>query len=167
MSRQVDWGAGVKILVPVEDQQFGDLIIDFINKSLWAPETFFRLMHVRNPTHLDQSAQIAYTEMLDKVASSESDKARSLVSSFAQKIKSVHPKVEVLEDVVVGFPKDEIVKCAETWPAELVIMGSHGRNAIQRLFLGSVSLSVLGTGVCPVLIIPPPHLKGAAKTEKP
>lgn len=146
----------MKILVPIEDQQFGDLIIGFINKSLWAPETIFRLMHVRNPTHLDQSTQIAYTEMLDKVAATESDKAKALVSGFAQKIKSVHPKVEVLEDVVVGFPKEEIVKCSETWPADLIVMGSHGRNAIQRLFLGSCSLSVLGTGVCPVLIVPPP-----------
>lgn len=156
--RDHPWGSGLRILVPIEDQQFGDLIVAFLKKSFWAPETIFLLMHVRNPTHLDQfkETEIAYTQMLDKAAADENERATALVGGFASQIKAAHPHVQVLKDVVAGFPKDEIVKCAENWPADLIVMGSHGRNAIQRLFLGSCSLSVLGTGSCPVLIVPPP-----------
>jgi nucleotide-binding universal stress UspA family protein len=42
-----------------------------------------------------------------------------------------------------GDPADEILNLAAQQQPDVVIMGSHGRGAIERLFLGSVSDAIL------------------------
>jgi len=61
-------------------------------------------------------------------------------------------------DVVVteGSPAKEIVRQAEHLPADLLVMGTHGRGGFERLFLGSVTEKVLRSTDVPVLTVPPP-----------
>jgi nucleotide-binding universal stress UspA family protein len=56
-----------------------------------------------------------------------------------------------VEAVVV----DEIVQRAAQLPADLIVIGTHGRSGFDRLFLGSVTERVLAKAPCPVLTIPP------------
>jgi nucleotide-binding universal stress UspA family protein len=73
---------------------------------------------------------------------------------------------EVSVDVVVSddvsVPR-EILRLAEATPADLLVMGSHGRTGFDRLMLGSVTEKVLRKAPCPVLVLPhhaadaPPH----------
>ena len=48
-----------------------------------------------------------------------------------------------------------IVDRAASLPADLLVLGTHGRSGFERLFLGSVAEKVLRTASCPVLTIPP------------
>jgi nucleotide-binding universal stress UspA family protein len=61
--------------------------------------------------------------------------------------------VDVFVDV--GSPAAAILDRAASLPADLVVMGTHGRGGFQRLVLGSVTERVLRTAVCPVLTVPP------------
>jgi len=54
-----------------------------------------------------------------------------------------------------GIPADCILQCARVLPADLVVIGTHGRGAIERLVLGSVAERVLRHAPCPVLTVPP------------
>ncbi|MBK8252965.1 MAG: universal stress protein [Polyangiaceae bacterium] len=45
-----------------------------------------------------------------------------------------------------------IVRCAEKFAADLVVVGSHGRTGISRILLGSVAEKVVRTAHCPVLV---------------
>lgn len=47
----------------------------------------------------------------------------------------------------------EIAHAATEMNADLIVMGSHGRTGLKKLFLGSVAQSVLGEGNVPVLIV--------------
>ena len=47
----------------------------------------------------------------------------------------------------------EIIREAETSKADLIVIGSHGRTGLTRLFLGSVAQSVLGEAHIPVLVV--------------
>jgi nucleotide-binding universal stress UspA family protein len=58
--------------------------------------------------------------------------------------------------VVEGTPAKEIVRQAETLPADLLVMGTHGRGGFERLFLGSVTEKVLRSTHVPVFTVPPP-----------
>ncbi len=49
-------------------------------------------------------------------------------------------------------------------PADLIVMGTHGRGGFERLLLGSVAEKVLRKANCPVLTVPPPP---AAKSKLP
>jgi nucleotide-binding universal stress UspA family protein len=48
-----------------------------------------------------------------------------------------------------------IVETAERWPADLIVMGTHGRSGLERLVVGSVAEKVLRKTPCPVLTVHP------------
>jgi nucleotide-binding universal stress UspA family protein len=54
-----------------------------------------------------------------------------------------------------GRPHALIAHRAQAQPADLLVMGSHGRSGFNRLLLGSVTEKVLRTVSCPVLTVPP------------
>lgn len=68
----------------------------------------------------------------------------------------LHPTVLAQE----GRAHEVIVSRALAQPADLLVMGTHGRSGVNRLLLGSVAEKVLRTAPCPVLTVPP------AATEK-
>jgi nucleotide-binding universal stress UspA family protein len=57
-------------------------------------------------------------------------------------------------------PARGLVEHAEAQQANLIVMGTHGRGPIQRIFLGSVAAAVTRRANCPVLMIPPKLLRG-------
>ena len=54
-----------------------------------------------------------------------------------------------------GDPVDTIVDQAVSIPADLIVMGTHGRSGFNRLLFGSVTEQVLHRSPCPVLTVPP------------
>ena len=54
-----------------------------------------------------------------------------------------------------GDPGDMIVEAAEAEHADIVLVGSHGRGAVGRFFIGSVSEHVVRHAPCPVLVVRP------------
>jgi nucleotide-binding universal stress UspA family protein len=63
--------------------------------------------------------------------------------------------VEVSFLVWTGDPGDMIVEAAEAERVDMVLVGSHGRGAVGRFFLGSVSEHVVRHAPCPVLVVRP------------
>jgi nucleotide-binding universal stress UspA family protein len=57
--------------------------------------------------------------------------------------------------VVEGNAVREILRQAEQMPADLLVMGTHGRSGFEALFLGSVAEKVLRSTHMPVLTVPP------------
>ena len=55
---------------------------------------------------------------------------------------------------ILAMVVDEILKQAAELPADLIVMGTHGRTGFDRLVLGSVAERVLVKAKCPVLTIP-------------
>lgn len=55
--------------------------------------------------------------------------------------------------ILHGHIGEAIVKYARDNRVDLIIMGSHGRSAVGRLLLGSVSNYVVKHAKCPVMII--------------
>lgn len=54
----------------------------------------------------------------------------------------------------IGFAADEIALTAENLKCDLIIMGTQGATGLTKLFLGSVTYSVIKKTVVPVLAIP-------------
>ena len=64
-------------------------------------------------------------------------------------------RVESIE-VCEGFPADEILKKADEFSCEAIVMGTHGKGLISHAFLGSTAKRVLRRTRKPVFIIPLP-----------
>jgi len=54
-----------------------------------------------------------------------------------------------------GRPHEVITARARALPADLIVMGTHGRGGFNRVLLGSVTEKVLRSVSCPVLTVPP------------
>jgi len=62
------------------------------------------------------------------------------------------------EHVALGDPAGEIVALAGELGADLVVIGSHGRDAMARLLTGSVAQKVVRDAPCPVLVVKELHV---------
>lgn len=59
----------------------------------------------------------------------------------------------VVTDSENGF-SETILQLAHQLPADLIVMGTHGRRGLQKLSLGSVTGKVIHRSVVPLLIVP-------------
>ncbi|MBS2010936.1 MAG: universal stress protein [Cyanobacteria bacterium SZAS TMP-1] len=56
-------------------------------------------------------------------------------------------------DVRLGDIAEGLMVVAEEFLADLIVVGSHGRSGIARIFLGSVSEALVTHAPCPVMVI--------------
>ncbi|MGZ3496331.1 MAG: universal stress protein [Vulcanimicrobiaceae bacterium] len=64
-----------------------------------------------------------------------------------------------------GPPSDAIALFAGDCGADLIIMGSHGRTGVKRLFIGSVAEGVIRIAPVPVLVVREPLAKPPSEIE--
>ncbi|HYL80686.1 MAG TPA: universal stress protein [Candidatus Acidoferrum sp.] len=55
--------------------------------------------------------------------------------------------------IVTGVPFEEILGVAKKLPADLIIMGTHGRTGVVHALLGSVAERIVRRAPCPVLTV--------------
>lgn len=63
--------------------------------------------------------------------------------------------VELVTAVVEGSPDDRIVEYAATNDVDLIVLGTHGQQGIDRRLLGSVTERVVRNAAAPVLTVKP------------
>jgi nucleotide-binding universal stress UspA family protein len=59
------------------------------------------------------------------------------------RVQKIFPDGNVRAHVMMGTPAWVLIDVANKWNADLVVVGSQGRSALKRLFLGSVSKRVV------------------------
>jgi nucleotide-binding universal stress UspA family protein len=69
--------------------------------------------------------------------------------------ESVRARVGVHELVGSGKPYVEILNVAAARHVDLIVLGVHGRNALDRLLFGSTASHVVRLATCPVLTVRP------------
>lgn len=77
---------------------------------------------------------------------------------LAEFLSAEVPAAPVTPRVRTGDPAHEIVAEAREWGADLIVMGTHGRRGLGRMFLGSVAETVVRHAPCAALVIPPLRL---------
>jgi nucleotide-binding universal stress UspA family protein len=63
--------------------------------------------------------------------------------------------VRVEHHLCEGPPANEILRVAQDFDCDLIVMGTHGRSGLGRLMLGSVAEEVLRKAPCTVLLVKP------------
>jgi nucleotide-binding universal stress UspA family protein len=75
--------------------------------------------------------------------------AAAETSRVALGVRAAGAKVRVVE----GDPRDEILRGADEWDADLVVLGSRGLGRVRDLLLGTVSIAVARHCLRPVLVV--------------
>jgi nucleotide-binding universal stress UspA family protein len=78
------------------------------------------------------------------------DDAEKLIAALG---RSVDLPAGALSFLRVGHAAEVIGNVVADWPADLIVIGSHAREGMGRILLGSVAEAVLRHASCPVLVV--------------
>jgi nucleotide-binding universal stress UspA family protein len=99
------------------------------------------------PAHVPAAVQRAWTQ-----ATHALEDAHTLAQQARARLLTSCPAWDVGAEACADSPAWAIIKKAETWQPDLIVVGSHGRSALGRFVLGSVSQKVLTEAPCLVRI---------------
>lgn len=82
------------------------------------------------------------------------DSAASALTRIDERITAEERgRIEVRKMVLQGDPHDAILAYAAEHAIELIVLGTHGRGAVERFILGSVAERIVRHAKCPVLTV--------------
>ena len=82
-------------------------------------------------------------------------KAEELVNRTADRLRAAGFVTSVA--MPDADARHAIVEAAVEWPADIIVLGSHGRRRLDRFLLGSVAESVMRHAPCSVEIVRERH----------
>lgn len=132
-----------RILAAVDLSENSRQALDFARSLL----TSAAVPEIRALLVIDESLLLLPVEqrLLDRVAAEE-------LAEFLD--QSAEAGAEIEATVRRGYPAAEILAEAGAWKAELIAVGTHGRQGMERLLLGSVAEGVMRSAACHVLAVP-------------
>lgn len=78
--------------------------------------------------------------------------AQAMAAKAGERIQSGFPDWHVRAEAQTGKPSSQLLARANDWEPDLIVVGSHGRSAVGRLILGSVSHKIVTEARCSVRI---------------
>ena len=112
-----------------------------------------RLIHVVDELSFALSASEGLTFSGDMLTLLREAGANVLAQGAAT-VKAAGLEVDtVLKDSFAGRVCDLVVAEAARWPAELIVLGTHGRRGVGRLFMGSDAENIVRSAKTPVLLL--------------
>ena len=149
----------MKILLAVDGSPCSDKAIEEIAHRPWPAASEVKVLTAYElplpPTPEAWAMPPNYLEELDRAAS---DQARSVVERAVARLKTgMGLEANVKGEAVPGPPRVVILDVAETWDADLIVVGSHGYRGWERFLLGSVSQSVVAHAKCSVEVVRCPN----------
>lgn len=143
----------MRILMASDFGLFGKAQIELLRRLNCGVDTKVKVLHVIEPLCWElQSGYPSYMQLSDNIINECRDAALKLVHDVAANLKRQTAIENIEAEVREGSISNEIVDAAESFAADLVVVGSHGKSGIARLLLGSTSQSVSTNAKCSVLI---------------
>jgi len=147
----------MKILIATDGSEFSkraaERVFDFVRSDEKVCVRIVSIYEAQIPMATEAFALSAESyRLLDE---SSHQLAFSAAESVAKIIRTRIPadSLVVTTSVDMGRPAELILREAESWRADLIVVGSHGRGFWGRLALGSVSDAVLHNAPCSVLVV--------------
>lgn len=136
------------IIVALDDSELSQRVIQTIQELDLQPETKVILSHVISPpeSNLELVADQPHTY-------SEALPYRHIEKQL-QSYQANLPYESELE-IVSGDPAEEIIRLANIYKADLIVIGSRGLTGVKRILQGSVSSQVVEEAPCSVLVVKP------------
>ena len=145
----------MKILLAVDGSSFSDAVVDEVAHRPWPPQSEVKVITAAEaPVMVGMEPWAMPAEYFERLEQSVRDAATAVLDNAVLKLKTTEDKtLKISSEVIQGPPRQVIVEEAESWGADLIVMGSRGLGTWNRLLLGSVSSSVVHHAKCSVEIV--------------
>ncbi|CAN5250210.1 universal stress protein [soil metagenome] len=136
-----------KILIAVDDGPTAEKVA--LNGFLLGQQlnAEIALLSVIDTTFLVTDGGVTPNEMTEIIKTGASRNQQLL-------IEKVFKDYKVWNFIEAGKAHEIILKVADEWEADLIVLGTHGRTGLAHLIMGSVAEHVIRHAKIPVLIVP-------------
>jgi nucleotide-binding universal stress UspA family protein len=138
-----------RVLVPVDGSQQAEQACELVFEEF--PDATLVLLHVINPAEASYGAGASMPSFSEEWYKAEKERAELSFAEIEQ--QAVEHGVDVEQAVEVGKPAQVIVDYAEEADIDHIVMGSHGREGVSRILLGSVAETVMRRSPVPVTVV--------------
>jgi nucleotide-binding universal stress UspA family protein len=139
------------ILVPIDFSEHSAAALGLATELAKSTDAALHLVHVDDfIAYTLPNGAVIYDAMT--LAGLREDMRQRLLGLQAGVQKAGIARVQTT--VLEGQPDVEIVRHAGQLPADLIIIGTHGRRGFSHLMLGSVAERVARKACCPVIAVP-------------
>jgi len=145
----------MKILLAVDGSDYSDAAIEAITKRPWPSGSELKvIMAVETPVLIGMEPWMSSPEYFEQIETAVRDAAKTVIENALLKLNELEDKaLKISSEIILAPPRQAIVDEAERWHADLIVMGSRGLGAWNRLLLGSVSSAVVHHAKCSVEIV--------------
>lgn len=145
----------MKILLPVDGSKYSDAAVEEVLKRPWPPQSEVKIITaVETPMLVSIGVESWPADYFDELQKSAREIARNVIDKTLRKFTEASDKtLKISHEMIGGSARQVIVDEAESWGADLIVMGSRGLGAWNRLLLGSVSNAVVHHAKCSVEIV--------------
>ncbi|MDZ4808240.1 MAG: universal stress protein [Bacteroidota bacterium] len=144
----------MKILLATDGSAHSKAMVKKFAGRTFAPNTKVRIISAYERSYINYTSPMGvlneYYVEADKQLLKSAEAANENAASVLRKI---NPKLSVSTAITEGSPKSVILKEAEKFGANLIVVGSHGHGAVAGFLLGSVSQAVALNAKCSVEIV--------------
>lgn len=142
-----------RILVPVDGSPPSARALQEALRVAQLTGARLRLVHVIDELPFALSADTFSPYAGDLLALLREGGAKVLIDA-RQEVQAAGIDVDtVLRDSFQGRVCDLVVDEAKSWPADLIVIGTHGRRGVRRAVLGSDAEQILRLAPVPVLLV--------------
>lgn len=143
------------VLAPVDFSATSKVAFEYATDMARRCDASLHLLHVVTDADVSPGTEAFW-------GFSEDDVQQKWVTEAEGQLAVLRPPDEerplhVVRAVEIGTPSVGIVRYARTHDIDLIVMGTHGRGAVQQLLLGSVAEQVVRRAPCPVLTVRDPN----------
>lgn len=85
-----------------------------------------------------------------EIVESLENESKQFLETTARYLGEPDLKFEVLE----GLAEEEILRFAEEWKADLIVLGTHSHSLLENVLLGNVATSIVKHSKIPLLVVP-------------
>jgi len=139
------------VLVPVDNEEHAKRGCDLATELF--PGGEFLLLHVIDPTSAGYSPEPGLPGVAEDWYERAEAEAEQLLEGLCTHIEQRDDDATVEYSIAVGQPAQTLVERIEQGDVDHVVMGSHGRDGISRLLLGSVAETVVRNSPAPVTVV--------------
>lgn len=145
----------MKILLAVDGSAYSDAAIEEVLRRPWPAQSEVKVITAfETPLMVGIEPWAATPTYFDQLEKAVREAAEAVTGDALEKLKAIKDTtLEISGGTIQGPPRQVIVEEAERWGADLIIMGSRGLGAWNRLLLGSVSSAVVHHAKCSVEIV--------------
>lgn len=146
----------MKILLATDGSAYSKAAVEEVARRPFPPNTKVRIVSSYESTPLITTAMTPMgvsQEYYAKVDHYALKAAENTTENAAKILRKKNPTLTITTIVIEGSPKSVILNEAETFGADLIVVGSHGYGVVERFMLGSVSHAVSLYAKCSVEIV--------------